>query len=137
MYLKPPEEISVYKEVRRYLIETEAYQQMGRLGEAESWKHFSSAYNRLLDLRKTLFEKLEERTIFKPLPDILFDGHYQTIKGQCLHFFIEDYLEWLKQTFQTQTEAQNQRTKCSKMPCGMFGLNYFTIVQFHTPSRNG
>ena len=136
-YLKPPEEISVYKEVRRHLIETEAYQQMGRLGEAESWKHLSSAYNRLLDLRKSLLEKLEERTAFKPLPDTLFDGHYQTIKGQCLQFFIEDYLEWLKQTFQTQTGAQDQRTKCSKMLCGMFDLNFFEIVQFHTPSRNG
>jgi ribonuclease BN (tRNA processing enzyme) len=146
-YLKPAEEISIYMEVRKHLITTEAHQQMGRLDEAESWKHLSSAYSLLNTLDKSpnkpqelttpedLYDKLKERTSFTLLPFALFKGQRQNIKGQFLHFYIEDHLEWLDKSCPT-TDVQNQ-IRASRMLSSMFGPRYFKLVQLHAGNRNG
>jgi ribonuclease BN (tRNA processing enzyme) len=146
-YLKPREEISVYKELREHLIETEAHQQMGRLGEAESWKHLSNAYSLLITLdnspnkpqeltaQEEPYHKFKERTSFMLLPFALFKGQRQNIKGQFLHFYIEDHLEWLEK-FSPTTDGQN-RIQGSKMLSSMFGPRYFKLVQLNARNRNG
>lgn len=144
-YLKPPEKIGTYKEVRAQLIKAEAYQQMGRLDDEGSWEYLRRAYCLLFSSSEPPNEpekqraqnkapnNLKKRTAFELLPCTLFNEPWKNIKGQFLHFYVEDYLEWLKQT----SLATKQQDRCSKMLCYLFSPKYFKLVQFHSRSRNG
>jgi ribonuclease BN (tRNA processing enzyme) len=143
-YLAPAAEISTYKETRRHLIATEAYQQMGRLGATESWRHLSKAYGLLWKLQsengpekkasQQELEELAERTSFKPLSSALFfNGQLNNIKGQFLHFYVEDHLEWLEKV----SESMESQVRCSRLVSNLFAARYFNLAKFNAGDRNG
>ncbi len=145
-YLRSPGEISTYKEIRAEMIKAEACRQMNILGDTESWNHLTYTYNTLVDLEKptdsqsasvSRLEKLEKWTDFK-VPDLLFDGQRQSIKGRLLDIYVQDHLEWLEQSSLIQTNEQDGEQKlCSEMLRDTFVSKYFNMVRYHARSRNG
>ncbi|MFC1974469.1 hypothetical protein ACFLVA_00460, partial [Chloroflexota bacterium] len=146
-YLEPENELNNYKKVRKELIATEAYQQMGRL--TGSWSCLARAYDLLVSLESSnkLQEqvpqdrqyRLGERTSFQFLPFALFSTpRRKIIKGQFLNFYIEDHLEmlWLGK-FEQLKDIKNPQILCSKRISSYFGPRYFNLVQFHKGNRTG
>ena len=133
-YFNSEERISAYKNVSATMVKAEAYRQMGRVGDAESWERLTDAYEQLATFEESA-DQLGKRGTLQKLPGRMFKGPYLNAKGRFLDIFVEDHLEWFKQS--SPEGDQPQRIRCSEILQEILLSDYFNAIKYNALSRNG